>query len=289
MQVAADVGRIDERRRGLEPGVAQLRRDEGEPERREQGLLVGRVRQRFERRDVRGRTGRPQQGGPEARRVGDDQLDRIDEIVAPVEKELAGFGEVIGMCVQLEAEAAQLDVFDRADDLDALGLGDGALPRFVRAAYHLLGLRTCLTTGEKESRAWTFRAGWKAPRCAGVIHGDLERGFIRAEVIHWDELLELGAWKKAKDLGKIRVEGKDYEVQDGDVLVCRMTNPAWVVLFTKVSGLVTDAGGTVSHPAVVSREFGIPAVVGTSDATHKIKTGDRVRVNGSSGVVEILA
>jgi phosphoenolpyruvate synthase/pyruvate phosphate dikinase len=79
------------------------------------------------------------------------------------------------------------------------------------------------------------------------------------------------------------------QVEEGDVLVCRMTNPAWVVLFTKVSGLVTDAGGTVSHPAVVSREFGIPAVVGTSDATRKIKTGDRVRVNGSSGVVEILA
>jgi phosphohistidine swiveling domain-containing protein len=79
------------------------------------------------------------------------------------------------------------------------------------------------------------------------------------------------------------------QVQTGDILVCRMTNPAWVVLFTKVSGLVTDAGGTVSHPAVVSREFGIPAVVGTSDATRKIKTGDRVRVNGASGVVEILA
>ncbi len=79
------------------------------------------------------------------------------------------------------------------------------------------------------------------------------------------------------------------QVQDGDILVCRMTNPAWVVLFTKVSGLVTDAGGTVSHPAVVSREFGIPAVVGASDATRKIKTGDRVRVNGSSGLVEILA
>jgi phosphohistidine swiveling domain-containing protein len=78
------------------------------------------------------------------------------------------------------------------------------------------------------------------------------------------------------------------EVKDGDVLVCRMTNPAWVVLFTKIVGLVTDAGGTVSHPAVVSREFGIPAVVGTSTATQEIKTGDRVRVNGSTGVVEIL-
>jgi pyruvate,water dikinase len=79
------------------------------------------------------------------------------------------------------------------------------------------------------------------------------------------------------------------QVQDGDILVCQMTNPAWVVLFTKIVGLVTDAGGVVSHPAVVAREFGIPAVVGTSDATARIKTGDRVRVNGSTGVVELLS
>jgi phosphohistidine swiveling domain-containing protein len=77
-------------------------------------------------------------------------------------------------------------------------------------------------------------------------------------------------------------------VRDGDVLVCQMTNPAWVVLFTKIAALVTDAGGVVSHPAVVAREFGIPAVVGTSDATARIKTGDRVRVNGATGIVEIL-
>jgi phosphohistidine swiveling domain-containing protein len=79
------------------------------------------------------------------------------------------------------------------------------------------------------------------------------------------------------------------QVQDGEILVCRMTNPAWVVLFTKISGLVTDAGGAVSHPAVVAREFGIPAVVGTTNGGERIKTGDRVRVNGSTGVVEILA
>ena len=83
---------------------------------------------------------------------------------------------------------------ERAEMLEALGLGEGALPRLVRAAYHLLGLRTFLTTGDKESRAWTFRAGAKAPECAGVIHTDFERGFIRAEVIHWDELLEIGSW-----------------------------------------------------------------------------------------------
>ena len=78
------------------------------------------------------------------------------------------------------------------------------------------------------------------------------------------------------------------QVRPGDILVCQMTNPAWVVLFTKIVGLVTDAGGTVSHPAVLSREFGIPAVVGTSVATNQIKNGDRVRINGTTGVVEIL-
>jgi phosphohistidine swiveling domain-containing protein len=79
------------------------------------------------------------------------------------------------------------------------------------------------------------------------------------------------------------------QVKDGEILVCRMTNPAWVVLFTKISGLVTEAGGAVSHPAVVAREFGIPAVVGTTNAGERIKTGDRVRVNGTVGVVEILS
>jgi pyruvate,water dikinase len=78
------------------------------------------------------------------------------------------------------------------------------------------------------------------------------------------------------------------QVRDGDILVCQMTNPAWVVLFTKIAGLVTDTGGTTSHPAVLSREFGIPAVIGTSVATKRIKTGDRVRVDGSAGVVEVL-
>jgi ribosome-binding ATPase len=153
--------------------------------------------------------------------VGEDQVDDIESVVAPVRDELAGRAEVIAMCVQLEAEAAQLDLGERGEMLEGLGLGEGALPRFLNAAYRLLGLRTFLTTGDKESRAWTFRAGSKAPQCAGVIHGDFERGFIRAEVIHWDELLELGSWNKAKEVGKLRVEGKDYIVQDGDVLEIR--------------------------------------------------------------------
>jgi ribosome-binding ATPase len=153
--------------------------------------------------------------------VGEGDLDRIDELTGPVEAELAGCGEVVGMCVQLEAEAAQFTGEERAEMLEALGLGDGALPRFTRTAHELLGLRTFFTTGEKESRAWTFRAGAKAPECAGVIHTDFERGFIRAEVIAWDVLLELGSWTGARDAGKLRVEGKDYEVQDGDVLEIR--------------------------------------------------------------------
>jgi GTP-binding protein YchF len=153
--------------------------------------------------------------------VAEDQLEDIDAVVAPVRTAMAGSAEVVGMCVQLEAEAAQLAAEDRAEMLEALGLGEGALPRFLNVAYQLLGLRTFLTTGEKESRAWTFRAGYKAPQCAGVIHGDFERGFIRAEVIHWDELLELGSWTKAKEVGKLRIEGKDYVVEDGDVLEIR--------------------------------------------------------------------
>jgi ribosome-binding ATPase len=162
--------------------------------------------------------------------VSEDDLGRVDELVAPVERELEGVstgsgvdggGVAIGVCVQLEAEAAQLDADERSEMLGELGLGEGALPRFVRTAYHLLGLRTFFTTGEKETRAWTFRAGWKAPQCAGVIHTDFERGFIRAEVIHWDELLEIGSWSKAREVGKLRVEGKDYELSDGDVLEIR--------------------------------------------------------------------
>jgi hypothetical protein len=153
--------------------------------------------------------------------VGEGDLERADELAKPVVDLMGGFADVLPMCVQLEAEAAQLSADERGEMLEALGLGEGALPRVVRAAYHLLNLRTFLTTGEKESRAWTFRAGAKAPECAGVIHSDLQRGFIRAEVVHWDELLALGSWAAARDAGKLRIEGKDYEVVDGDVLEIR--------------------------------------------------------------------
>ena len=150
--------------------------------------------------------------------LGEDQLADADAIVAKVTLDGA---HVLGVCVQLEAEAAQLPDSERAELLEGLGLGEGALPRVAQAAYAILGRRTFLTTGDKESRAWTFRAGARAPECAGVIHSDLQRGFIRAEVIRWDELLALGSWHAAKEAGKLRVEGKDYEVVDGDVLEIR--------------------------------------------------------------------
>ena len=153
--------------------------------------------------------------------LGEDQVRDADAFVKPVAAELAGNADSLGVSVQLEAEAARLDPGERTELLEGLGLGEGALPRVARAAHHLLGRRTFLTTGDKESRAWTFRAGARAPECAGVIHSDLQRGFIRAEVIRWDELVQLGSWNAAKSAGRLRVEGKDYEVADGDVLEIR--------------------------------------------------------------------
>jgi GTP-binding protein YchF len=157
--------------------------------------------------------------------VGEDDLETIPEHEARVAAEFNNAGdnvEIIGMCVQLEAEAAAItDPAERTEILEGFGLGEGALFRMVRSAYHLLGLRTFLTTGDKESRAWTFYQGSTAPVCAGRIHTDFQRGFIRAEVIQWDELLGLGSWNAGKDAGKIRIEGKDYIAQDGDVMEFR--------------------------------------------------------------------
>jgi ribosome-binding ATPase len=130
-------------------------------------------------------------------------------------------GEVLAVPIEIEAEIAACAPEDRAEMRDSYGLGESALDSVAQAAYLLLGRRTFFTTGEDESRAWTFRAGAKAPECAGVIHSDLQRGFIRAEVIDWRELLEIGSWAKARELKKLRVEGKDYEVRDGDVLEIR--------------------------------------------------------------------
>ncbi|HEX8310382.1 MAG TPA: DUF933 domain-containing protein, partial [Chthoniobacteraceae bacterium] len=102
-----------------------------------------------------------------------------------------------------------------------LGVASSGAGSLIRAVYHLLGLRTYLTTGEQETRAWTIRAGDKAPAAAGVIHSDFERGFIAAEVVHFDDLIRLGSHGKAREAAKLRIEGKEYVVQDGDVVEFR--------------------------------------------------------------------
>ena len=149
--------------------------------------------------------------------ISDDQLDQADELAKKVGVELPGV-QIVPLCVQLEAEAAQIaDKTERSEMLDMLGLGKGAMPTFIQSAFAMLGLRTYFTTGEKESRAWTFKAGATAPQAAGVIHGDFERGFIKAEVVSFEDLMEAGSWTKAREAGKLRIEGKDYIFQDGDV------------------------------------------------------------------------
>jgi GTP-binding protein YchF len=153
--------------------------------------------------------------------LAEDQVEKAEAVVGPVAEHLGDQGDVLGISIQLEAEAAQLEPEERTELLAGLGLGEGALPRLARSAYQLLGRRVFFTTGDKESRAWSFRAGASAPECAGVIHSDLQRGFIRAEVIHWDDLLDAGSWAGAKAAGQIRLEGRDYLVADGDVMEIR--------------------------------------------------------------------
>jgi GTP-binding protein YchF len=121
----------------------------------------------------------------------------------------------------IEAEISQMPEGDRGDFLASLGLEDSGLDRIIRAGYELLGLVTYFTVGPKETRAWTITRGTKAPGAAGVIHGDFERGFIAAETIAYDDYVALGGEAGAKDAGKMRVEGKEYVVKDGDVLLFR--------------------------------------------------------------------
>jgi GTP-binding protein YchF len=127
--------------------------------------------------------------------------------------------EAVVVSARIEAELADLGEEEAQEYLASMGLSETGLNRLVRVAYRMLGLRTFLTAGEKEVRAWTIQAGDKAPQAAGVIHTDLERGFIRAEVIEWDKLVSVGSIAAAKEKGWVRMEGKDYVVQDGDVML----------------------------------------------------------------------
>lgn len=129
--------------------------------------------------------------------------------------------EAVTISAQIESELAELSPEDAMEFLAGLGLKDSGVGELIRAVYHLLGLRTYLTTGPKETRAWTIRAGDKAPAAAGVIHSDFERGFIAAETVAFQDLVSLGSFAKAREAGKLRIEGKEYEVKDGDVMEFR--------------------------------------------------------------------
>jgi hypothetical protein len=132
--------------------------------------------------------------------------------------------EVVTFSAKVEAELAELAPEDRTEFLESLGVSESGLDRLAHAAYHLLGLRSYFTAGEKEVRAWTIHQGDKAPVAAGVIHSDFEKGFIRAETVAYDDFVRVGGWKGAREQGLARAEGKEYVVQDGDVLLFRFSS-----------------------------------------------------------------
>jgi GTP-binding protein YchF len=129
--------------------------------------------------------------------------------------------EAVVISAQIESELVDLGEDEATEYLRGLGIKDSGVNALIHAVYHLLGLRTFLTTGEKETRAWTIHAGDKALAAAGGIHSDFERGFIAAETIHYDDLIAIGSFAKAREAGKLRIEGKDYVVRDGDVISFR--------------------------------------------------------------------
>lgn len=125
---------------------------------------------------------------------------------------------VVIICGKIEEELSSMEPEEKQEFLKDLGMAESGLDSVIRKGYSLLGLRTYFTAGEKEVRAWTFEAGWKAPACAGVIHTDFERGFIRAETLSYKDFEKCGSWNAAKEAGLLRTEGKEYEVEDGDIL-----------------------------------------------------------------------
>ena len=129
--------------------------------------------------------------------------------------------EYIVICAKTEEELSMLEPEEQAMFLTDLGLTESGLDRLVKASYKLLGLISYLTAGEKEVRAWTIEKGTKAPQAAGKIHSDFEKGFIRAEIVDYDVLVELGSFNACKEKGKVRSEGKDYVIKDGDVVLFR--------------------------------------------------------------------
>jgi len=146
----------------------------------------------------------------------------VEALRAALERE-GETAEVVIFSAKVEAELAELAPEDRAEFLESLGVRESGLDRLAHAAYHLLGLRSYFTAGEKEVRAWTIHQGDRAPAAAGVIHSDFEKGFIRAETVAYQDFVRVGGWKAARDQGLARAEGREYVVQDGDVMLFRFS------------------------------------------------------------------
>jgi GTP-binding protein YchF len=154
--------------------------------------------------------------------VAEDMLDQPNPFVDAVRKIAAEEGaKVVVISGQVEGEIAQLPKEERKEYLAGMGLKESGLDRMIRAGYELLGLITYFTAGEKEARAWTIPKGTKAPQAAGKIHTDFEKGFIRAEVFHYDDLVRLKTPQAVKEAGLLRSEGRDYVVKDGDIMLFR--------------------------------------------------------------------
>jgi GTP-binding protein YchF len=153
--------------------------------------------------------------------VSEGQLSKADaDPYVKAVKEIAQreSAEFVVLAAAIEAEIQQLPPEERGSFLESVGLDEPGLHKVVRAGYRLLGLQTYFTVGPKECRAWTIRKGWKAPQAAGVIHSDFERGFIKAEVLRWEDLIKYGSESAVRDKGLLRMEGKEYVVQDGDCM-----------------------------------------------------------------------
>ena len=150
--------------------------------------------------------------------IGKDDNEYVLKVKEYAKKENA---ETIALCAKIEEELTKLDKDEREMFKEELGIKESGLDKLVKASYSLLGLMSYLTAGETEVRAWTIKKGTKAPQAAGKIHTDFEKGFIKAEVVSYDDLVEAGSLLQAKEKGKVRIEGKDYVVQDGDVMLFR--------------------------------------------------------------------
>ena len=152
--------------------------------------------------------------------VDEDSAVKGNQYVEKVREAVKGENaQVLVLAAKIESEIAELETYEeRQMFLEEIGLEESGVNRLIKAAYALLELRTFLTAGSDEVRAWTFKAGNKAPQCAGVIHTDFERGFIRAEVIKYEDYISLGGEAACRAAGKLAIEGKDYLVQDGDIM-----------------------------------------------------------------------